>query len=385
MAKKKTTKKQATRKKATKKVSKKKTAKKKTAAGAKRVCATMEQHFHLAAMDATYRANRRQIETFSRTARVAPRTAIARIPVVVHVLYNDDPQDIGQEQIDAQIGALNRDFRLRNDDRTEVPEPFRPFVADTLIEFALAVRDPQGCATTGVTRTFTSLAEFPYDDFDPEAITRLDELIKHDEHGIVPWPREDYLNLWVCSIEGGLLGYAQFPGGPASTDGVVINNTAFGSGGIAQAPFDLGRTGVHEVGHYLNLLHIWGDDDGACSASDNVADTPNQAGANTQAPTFPRVSCNNGPHGDMFMNYMDYVDDAAMMMFTRGQLARMNAALAGPRASLLNSQGLVPVETEPESYGGVPAAALESAEHRAELGGTGVTTVFDGVSWVPMT
>src|SRR4029077_15925060 len=130
---------------------------------------------------------------------------------------------------------------------------------------------------------------------------KLDKLIKFDEFGRAAWPRGDYLNLWTCSLGGDLLGYAQFPGGPAATDGVVILNTAFGSVGTAGSatnPFNLGRTAVHEIGHWPHVLHIGGDDKGGCTGSDNVSDTPNQANANSQKPTFPHVSCNNAPNGD---------------------------------------------------------------------------------------
>ena len=152
--------------------------------------------------------------------------------------------------------------------------------------------------------------------------------------GADAWPADQYLNLWVCRLAGGLLGYAQFPGGPAATDGVVVTHTGFGTTGTAAAPFDRGRTTVHEVGHWLNLRHIWGDDFGGCGGSDLVADTPNQGGSNVGVPTFPTVSCANGPNGDMFMNYMDYVDDVAMVMFSAGQVTRMQAALDGPRSSI---------------------------------------------------
>ncbi len=138
----------------------------------------------------------------------------------------------------------------------------------------------------------------------------------------------------MCQLTGGLLGYAQFPGGPAATDGVVALHSAFGTTGTAAAPFNLGRTTTHEVGHWLNLRHIWGDDGNGCSGSDFVADTPNQGGPNYGTPTFPRVSCDNGPNGDMFMNYMDYVDDAAMVMFSTGQVTRMQATLDGLRSTI---------------------------------------------------
>jgi hypothetical protein len=114
----------------------------------------------------------------------------------------------------------------------------------------------------------------------------------------------------------------------------VILNSAFGNIGTATDPFDLGRTTTHEVGHWLNLFHIWGDDGTGCKGSDLCPDTPNQASENYGKPAFPHISCKNGPNGDMFMNYMDYVDDDAMMMFTSGQAARMNAALNGRRKLL---------------------------------------------------
>ncbi len=348
-----------------------------------RICAVMQHHYMLVDTDPVYRSNRRRIEIDTHTARLAARINVLTIPVVVHVIYHTDAEDLPEEQIHAQIDALNRDYRLMNSDKSDIPSAFQERAADTMIEFKLAVRDPQGSATTGITRTHTSKTVFPYSDTDPRATQKLDKLIKHDEFGKAAWPRDSYLNLWTCSINGGLLGYAQFPGGPAATDGVVILNTAFGTGGIARPPFDLGRTAVHEVGHWLNLLHIWGDDRGGCQGSDNVDDTPNQAGPNSgpsiTKDSFPHVTCNNAPNGDMFMNYMDYVDDKVMVMFSKGQLQRMNATLAGPRASLANSQGLVPLVTE-------PLASLAGERGFAELGnesGTRPTLVFDGVSWVP--
>jgi Pregnancy-associated plasma protein-A len=113
----------------------------------------------------------------------------------------------------------------------------------------------------------------------------------------------------------------------------VILQSAFGNTGTAAAPFNLGRTATHEIGHWLNLRHIWGDDGTGCTGDDFVADTPNAGGPNYGTPAFPHISCSNGPNGDMFMNYMDYVDDAAMFMFTQGQVDRMQAALDGPRSS----------------------------------------------------
>lgn len=156
-----------------KKAAKKKTAKKKTARLARR-CGMMEHHKYLAETDATYQRNCREIERFSATARLAAaptRSTVLRIPVVVHVLHHTDDENLSLSQIE----ALNRDYRLRNADRVDVPDPFKELVVDTLIEFALAVRDPQGNATTGITRTFTSIEEFPYSDRDPAAIAKLNK------------------------------------------------------------------------------------------------------------------------------------------------------------------------------------------------------------------
>jgi hypothetical protein len=194
---------------------------------------------------------------------------------------------------------------------------------DTMIRFALAKTDPNGKPTTGITRTRTTATSFTQDD----------SVKSTARGGQDAWPSDKYLNIWVCSLGNGLLGYAQFPGGPATTDGVVILNKAFGTVGTAAPPFNLGRSATHEIGHWLNLRHIWGDTED-CSGSDFVDDTPNAQQPNFGKPTFPHLSCNNAPNGDMFMNYMDYVDDDSMVMFTTGQVARMQATLAGPRASI---------------------------------------------------
>jgi hypothetical protein len=333
----------------------------------------MPLHRFLAATDDVYRANRREIESFSAAAAATPPT-LTRVPVVVHVLYRTDAENISDAQVKTQIEVLNRDFRKTNADAAGVPEPFAALADDALVEFGLAVRDPDGGPTSGITRTRTTAVAFE------GTIAEMDRAIKATLGGAKAWPADRYLNVWVCSLGGGLLGYAQFPGGPAATDGVVILNTAFGTGGTTEAPFDLGRTATHEVGHWLNLLHIWGDDDSACSGSDNVRDTPNQAGPNTGCPRFPRVSCANGPDGDMFMNYMDYTDDACMFMFSKGQVARMHAALSGPRASISTSTGLTPIPSTRLALPAPDTAAVRAAA-RGEKG-TPPAKVFDGVEWV---
>lgn len=294
-----------------------------------RRCATDEVNLRLLLEDPDYARRRAAIENQAWRSSRAPaaRTGCTKIPVVVHVVWRTPDENISQAQIDSQIEVLNEDFRKDNADVSTVPSVFEPLTADARLEFELAGTDPDGNPTDGVTRTQTEVDSFGSDD----------AVKASSSGGADPWPADDYLNIWVCRLGGGLLGYAQFPGGPAATDGVVITHTGFGTTGTAAAPFDLGRTTTHEIGHWLNLRHIWGDDAGGCSGSDFVADTPNQAGSNVGTPTFPSISCGNGPNGDMFMNYMDYVDDAVMVMFSTGQVTRMQAALDGPRASIGSS------------------------------------------------
>ncbi len=294
----------------------------------RRTCAHMVVHELLAETKPEYRARRLQVEDDVRRSilsgqamRVAKK--LVTIPAVVHVVYRSDDENISNAQVKSQIKTLNADFRATNADKSKVPAPWKGLVTDSKIQFALATKDPRGKKTSGITRTATTVEAFGSDN----------SVKAKKTGGVNPWPTARYLNIWVCSLGEGLLGYAQFPGGPAATDGVVILNSAFGTGGTASAPFNKGRTTTHEVGHFLNLRHIWGDRND-CSGNDFVADTPAAQQANMGKPKFPQITCNNGPNGDMFMNYMDYVDDDAMVMFTVGQVARMNATLAGPRKKL---------------------------------------------------
>ena len=299
----------------------------------RRSCGTMEVHHRLLRTDPAYVRARIASENYHHEFRVRgralARAGVTTIPVVVHVVHNTAAQNLSDAQVQSQIDVLNRDFRMKNGDASSVPAAFKPLAADARIEFKLATTDPAGNPTNGITRTHTAKTSFTDDDGIKSA----------GSGGADAWPADRYLNVWTAprltSPQGDLLGYAQFPGGPAATDGVVILHSGFGTTGTAAAPFNLGRTATHEIGHWLNLRHIWGDDGNGCNGSDFVDDTPNQAGPNFGTPGFPHATCNNGPDGDMFMDYMDYVDDAAMFMFTQGQAARMNATLAGPRKKLV--------------------------------------------------
>ena len=292
----------------------------------RRTCGAMQVHNRLLELHPQFRLRQGQIEhaTAARLAGgVELRTGITTIPVVVHVVYSAAAENISDAQIKSQIDALNRDYAAKNTDRKKVPSVWKGLVTNTRIQFAMATVDPTGKATDGIVRVKTKRTSFADDDHVKS---------KHTG-GADAWPADRYLNLWVCTLGGGLLGYAQFPGGPAATDGVVILNRAFGSKGTAVTPFNLGRTAVHEVGHWLNLRHIWGDTED-CSGTDYVADTPNAQHPNYGKPKFPHISCANGPSGDMFVNYMDYVDDDSMVMFTAGQVARMQAALDAARSTI---------------------------------------------------
>jgi hypothetical protein len=281
-------------------------------------CGTMVAHRRLLDQDPAYAQARNDIESFTYLrCRHGParRDRPVTVPVVVHVVWHTGAENIDDGQVRSQLDVLNADFRARNADVSAVPPVWRPLVADARVDFTLA----------DITRTRTAVTGFGTDD-----------AVKHAASGGADaWPADRYLNVWVCPLGDGLLGYAQFPGGPAATDGVVLLHSAVGTSGTAAAPFDLGRTATHEVGHWLNLRHIWGDDGDGCGGTDFVDDTPNQGGPRYGTPTFPTLSCDNGPDGDMFMNYMDYTDDRAMCMFTAGQAQRMDACLAGPRANLL--------------------------------------------------
>ena len=313
----------------------------------RRTCATMDEHRRLARLYPEYRRRRREIELETRefTARYAEeglRTGVVRIPVVVHVVWNTAVQNVSDGQIQSQIDVLNADFRRTNADAGSVPAAFAGVAADTRIEFALAVRDPNCVATNGITRTNTATTGF--------VKATKNNVKSAATGGADPWPSDRYLNMWVAHFTDTLLGFATFPGGPAALDGFVVDTESFGTIGTAAAPFNLGRTGTHEIGHWLNLIHIWGDDQllpDICSLSDECGDTPNQGAENYDSPIFPHISCGNGPKGDMFMNYMDYVDDAAMFMFTQDQATRMNAALSVARPGILASDGLIPVSAGP--------------------------------------
>lgn len=254
------------------------------------------------------------------------------IPVVVHILFNSSDQNISDAQIRSQIDVLNNDYRRQNADTDRTPEIFHQFAADCGFQFELAQTDPFGYATTGIVHKHTSIVAFNIEDGIKFSKTGGDDA----------WDRDNYLNIWVGSLENGILGYSSVVGCHKENDGIVVQFNAFGTLGTARAPFNKGRTATHELGHWLNLIHVWGDAD---CGNDLVDDTPPQQNPHRGCPGNIQISCGNGPYGDMYMNYMDFTDDGCMNIFTLGQRDRMQALFVpgGPRYNLLFSTALTAV------------------------------------------
>jgi hypothetical protein len=271
------------------------------------------------------------------------------IPVVVHIIHNGEPTgtgiNISDAQIFSQIDVLNKDYQRLNTDASLTPAEFQLVAGMLNVQFVLAKQDPEGLPSTGIVRLKGTQTSWALAD---------DVKLKSLSY----WNADDYLNIWVTNIDdpNGFVGYAKFPistlpdlsSSPNDplTDGVVIHYDAFGSsddGAFNLDPkFNKGRTTTHEVGHFFGLYHIWGDDNGSCSGTDYVADTPNQGNNyNAQCPVHPKVSCSTN---DMFQNYMDYTNDNCMNIFTAGQVSRMTTVLQNSprRASLTISKGATP-------------------------------------------
>lgn len=312
-------------------------------------CASTGYNEALMHSHAWFRDNLLQIEQEIRhweqmsTLKSSQSQPVIVIPVVFHVVYNinNPQQNISDQQIISQLEALNRDFRRQNPDTVNTPAMFRGAAADVGIEFRLAQRTPHGQPTSGITRTATTVSSFNY---------RTDAVKFDHLGGKSIWDRNRFMNIWICNLDS-VAGYAQYPGGPASSDGIVLDYQRVGTTGTVKPPNNQGRTATHEVGHWLNLRHIWGDDR-TCGSSDHVDDTPEQEDYYSGCPSFPQSSCGST---DMFMNYMDYTNDQCMNLFTLGQKNRMLAVLNGFRSSLKSSNGLLPPDGTPYiSIGPVP-------------------------------
>ena len=263
-------------------------------------------------------------------ARLAPTVEDVEIPVVFHVLYTDSEDKITEDQAMSQIEALNRDFQGkgqlggREGDKDLGGEGFDQGVVNANIRFCLATEDQEGVQAKGVQYYEGSTREWTY----------KDERIKDKrDGGATPWDSERYLNIWVASLDAGVSGYAQMPGGAREMDGIVIDYKYLGTRGKVQHPFDQGKTLTHLIGNYLGVHSLWSM---VPCGDDKVEDTPIHNAPNFGCPGAGHISICYGNPVEMTMNYMDNTDDACMYMFTQGQRNRMHAALmeGGPRAGL---------------------------------------------------
>ncbi|MGL2994644.1 zinc metalloprotease [Flavobacterium sp. TSSA_36] len=282
----------------------------------RRICASQEVLQAQLAADPTLAMRMNQIEEFTQKVKLTQKLVNGKvvIPVVVNVLYRTATENISDTQIQSQIDVLNQDFTATNSDFSSTPSLFTDVAATIGITFELVK----------INRKATTKSSWG----------TKDAMKKNNQGGIAPTSPSTTLNIWACTIGGGILGYAQFPGGAAATDGVVIDSKYFGvssNSGISY-PYNLGRTATHEVGHWMNLRHIWGDTN---CGSDLVTDTPTHNEANFGVPIYPHLSTCAGTPVEMTMNYMDYTDDRGMYMFTNGQKARINAIFVsgGARSS----------------------------------------------------
>ncbi len=312
-----------------------------------RSCSAHEIHARKMASDTQYAASHRALEDY--TVRyldeyllrneAANKTGLITVPVVFHIISNGEPVGTGANIADAQIlsqlQVLNEDMRRTNPDAVNTPARFQGVAADCQVEFCIALQDPQGVPALGINRINGGQP-----DWDVQQIENLKPTLA--------WDPNRYLNIYVLDLftRTGALGFATFPVSPVPlNDGIVCDFRTVGRfpanpfNNFFNGSFNLGRTATHEIGHWLNCFHIWGDDGNLCIGSDNVGDTPNQAGPTPGCPQGGNVifSCNNAPNGNMFMNYLDLTDDACMNMYSLGQKVRMDATFDFIRTGFLNS------------------------------------------------
>lgn len=302
---------------------------------AQRTCATNAKIEQLKESDPGFASRHKVISRYLNDVKnlqksnTAQTPNVVTIPVVFHVLYKNQAQNISEAQINSQLAVMNDDFRRCNDDFSDVvPEVFQDLAADMEICFAKATISPSGMPTNGITRK-----EVPMDFvFDMQYYT---------DQGQPAWDTSHYLNIWIGRFPPGVLGFGTPPAAAGEAyDGLCISYKYFGDMGTALEPFDKGRTVTHELGHYLGLRHPWGDDNSSCGSDlndDGIADTPATNDPHFGCPEFPANSnmCEPTDDGAMFMNFMDYANDACMAFFTEGQKEVVQAAINGPRATLL--------------------------------------------------
>ncbi len=271
-----------------------------------------------------------QVATKNNTITKANLSEIITIPVHFIIVHKPN-EEIGEgrnlsyEQIYSQIEVLNEDFRKLNPSFINTPDEFLPVAADCMIEFCLATIDEYGNSTNGITR-------YPYDS-NQMSENYWEDVISQETY----WDPKYFLNIWVARLGGGNDGFAYMPSDnvPLYLDGVVVKDRYVGRGGSAQWPFDEGHLTTHEVGHWLGVDHTWDSwDNYSCSIDDGIEDTPEQYEEYYDCPSYPQYSCDSS---DMFMNFMDYVDDACLSLWTEGQKNLMHNIIQNDRNELLNN------------------------------------------------
>ncbi len=248
------------------------------------------------------------------------------IPIVVHVVWRREEANISEEQIHSQIAVLNRDFQLLNEDTVQVDSAFKDIIGNAEFSFKLTEVDEDGQPTSGITRTKTEIENIGSPRFDPL-------LIHYTESGGKDaWDTKKFLNIWVCEMPIPFIGYGSRPGERNEwEDGIIVDYRRFGTLGTAEIPNHLGRTATHEIGHYFNLLHLSGIKEN-CEEDDGVLDTPLQANNYFDCPDSIEMTCGSI---DLTDNFMNFVNDDCMVMFTKGQVERMKIALMEARVELL--------------------------------------------------
>lgn len=336
-------------------------------------CGNHQQILHLEEKFPGYRASMDQqylnlVNNSKFKLRLSVEDTIYTVRVVVHVVYNNSAQNVSDSLIRSQLRVLNESFRKRHADTNKTRSIFKSRSQDVGINFVLADKDPNGNPTTGIIRKSTSVTTFG-------GSANYDKQKRTSQGGDDAWDPARYMNIWICNMQASsssvVLGYATPPYGhmnwPSSSwptsdalSGITIHYTVFGyKNPLATGPLfgnsTEGRTCVHEVGHYLGLRHIWGDDDmfggNTCTMDDYIDDTPLQGPRSYFDCNLGVNSCSQGnpDEPDMIENYMDYSRETCQNMFTKEQIDVMRLALVKYRYGIIEQKEFVPI-TRTDSF-----------------------------------